>query len=90
MYNIQSRKGKRLRKGLLFNKNLKTNLVLFFEPKTIKRFSLIFLGAPVFLSYPHFLQADPALLNSVEGLKPDVEKHQTFFKIQNVSLRIFS
>jgi hypothetical protein len=42
-------------------------------------------GAPAYLSFPHFYQADPALLDAVEGLKPEKEKHQTYFLIQPVS-----
>ncbi|KAG8232412.1 hypothetical protein J437_LFUL013984, partial [Ladona fulva] len=38
--------------------------------------------APVYLSFPHFYQADPNLLAAVEGLKPDQKKHETYFKIQ--------
>lgn len=41
-------------------------------------------GAPVYISNPHFYDADPALLDSVEGLKPEREKHETYFKIQPV------
>ncbi|XP_075161987.1 scavenger receptor class B member debris buster isoform X1 [Haematobia irritans] len=39
-------------------------------------------GAPVYLSNPHFFQADPELLETVEGLTPNADKHQTYFKIQ--------
>lgn len=39
-------------------------------------------GAPVYLSNPHFYQADPSLLDTVEGLKPNAEDHETYFKIQ--------
>ncbi|KAH8345862.1 hypothetical protein KR067_007776 [Drosophila pandora] len=39
-------------------------------------------GAPVFISNPHFFESHPDLLNSVEGLSPDREKHETYFKIQ--------
>lgn len=39
-------------------------------------------GIPAYLSFPHFYQADPALLDAVEGLKPDEGKHGTFFLIQ--------
>ena len=42
-------------------------------------------GAPVFISNPHFYQADPELLNSVEGLTPNKSTHETYFKIQPVS-----
>lgn len=41
-------------------------------------------GAPVYLSNPHFFQADPELLDTVEGLTPNAEEHQTYFKIQPV------
>lgn len=43
--------------------------------------------APVYLSYPHFYKADPKLLAAVEGLSPKKERHETFFKIQPVSVR---
>lgn len=33
-------------------------------------------GSPLVMSWPHFFQADPKLLQDVEGLKPDREKHQ--------------
>ncbi|XP_069685569.1 scavenger receptor class B member 1 [Periplaneta americana] len=39
-------------------------------------------GAPAYLSFPHFYNADPALLDAVEGLKPEEEKHRTYFLIQ--------
>ncbi|KAE8736895.1 hypothetical protein FOCC_FOCC017649 [Frankliniella occidentalis] len=38
--------------------------------------------APVYLSYPHFLNGDPSLVEAVEGLKPDEQQHGTYFKIQ--------
>ncbi|KAI8115519.1 Lysosome membrane protein 2 [Lucilia cuprina] len=39
-------------------------------------------GAPVYLSNPHFYQADSSLLESVEGLNPNSSEHETYFKIQ--------
>ena len=33
-------------------------------------------GSPLVMSWPHFFQADPKLLQDVEGLNPDREKHQ--------------
>ncbi|XP_022218031.2 lysosome membrane protein 2 [Drosophila obscura] len=39
-------------------------------------------GAPVYISNPHFYDAHPDLLDSVEGLEPNREKHETYFKIQ--------
>lgn len=53
--------------------------------KTNKICKLINIGAPVFVSNPHFYQADPSLLDAVEGLKPNKTLHDTFFKIQPVS-----
>ncbi|XP_023174123.1 lysosome membrane protein 2 [Drosophila hydei] len=39
-------------------------------------------GAPVYISNPHFYESDPQLLDAVEGLEPQREKHETYFKIQ--------
>lgn len=44
------------------------------------------IDAPVYLSFPHFYQADQSLLEPFEGLTPDKEKHETYFKIQPVRL----
>ena len=48
----------------------------------LTRRSILLSEAPVYLSYPHFLNGDPSLVEAVEGLKPDPEVHGTFFKIQ--------
>lgn len=39
-------------------------------------------SAPVYLSFPHFYQADRKLLDAVVGLEPHRELHGTYFKIQ--------
>lgn len=39
-------------------------------------------GAPVRLSRPHFLGADPSLLSAVIGMSPDPEKHDTFVDVE--------
>lgn len=39
-------------------------------------------GAPIFFSGAHFYQGNPLLLQSVEGLSPSKEKHQTFVDIE--------
>ncbi|XP_071547402.1 protein croquemort-like isoform X2 [Panulirus ornatus] len=39
------------------------------------------MGAPAFISFPHFLNADPYLLDGVTGLAPDEEKHSFFFDL---------
>ncbi|XP_068767286.1 scavenger receptor class B member 1 isoform X2 [Struthio camelus] len=36
------------------------------------------LNAPVFLSHPHFYNADPFLVNAVDGLHPNKEQHALF------------
>lgn len=33
-------------------------------------------GSPIMLSWPHFFQADPKLLEGIDGLQPNREKHQ--------------
>ncbi|NWX00693.1 SCRB1 protein, partial [Caloenas nicobarica] len=37
--------------------------------------------APMFISHPHFYNADPSLLNAVEGLHPSKDKHGLFLDI---------
>jgi scavenger receptor class B, member 1 len=38
----------------------------------------------VAVSQPHFFNGDPSLLNEVEGMNPDEQKHQTYAIIQPV------
>jgi len=43
-------------------------------------------GAPVFMSQPHFYQADPYFLSLLEGgLTPDKEKHSSFIRLEPVA-----
>lgn len=53
------------------------------------------MGAPAFVSFPHFYAADPFLLEGVEGLEPDEKKHSLFLDIvpnlgvpANVSIKL--
>ena len=39
-------------------------------------------GSPIMMSWPHFFQADPRLLETVDGLNPNLSKHQFFMDIQ--------
>ncbi|XP_053938635.1 scavenger receptor class B member 1 isoform X2 [Cuculus canorus] len=39
------------------------------------------LNAPMFISHPHFYNADPVLVNAVEGLKPNKEQHALFLDV---------
>lgn len=52
-------------------------------------------NSPVFISHPHFFNADPVLLDSVHGLKPTEDEHGLFIDIHpetgvplNVSIRL--
>lgn len=38
-------------------------------------------GAPIMLSFPHFLYGNPDLIDKVEGISPDPEKHLSYFDI---------
>ena len=42
-------------------------------------------GAPMSISWPHFLHGDPKLLEDVEGLKPNPAQHEFFIDFQPVS-----
>ncbi|XP_069834365.1 platelet glycoprotein 4 [Dendropsophus ebraccatus] len=39
-------------------------------------------GKPVFLSLPHFLYASDYILESLDGLSPNIEEHQTFIDVE--------
>ncbi|XP_064378104.1 scavenger receptor class B member 1 isoform X1 [Dromaius novaehollandiae] len=39
------------------------------------------LNAPLFLSHPHFYDADPVLVNAVDGLHPNKEQHALFLDV---------
>ncbi|XP_075949946.1 scavenger receptor class B member 1 isoform X1 [Anarhichas minor] len=52
-------------------------------------------NSPVFISHPHFFNADPVLLDFVQGLKPTEDEHGLFIDIHpltgvplNVSIRL--
>jgi hypothetical protein len=47
-------------------------------------FTLSISGIPVALSFPHFLNGDPQLLEKMDGLSPDPSKHESIFVIQPV------
>lgn len=42
-------------------------------------------GTPVFMSFPHFYNADPFYLEQVEGMNPNKTKHQFFMSFEPVS-----
>lgn len=41
-------------------------------------------GAPMSISWPHFLYGDPKLLENVEGLSPDPNRHGFYMDFQPV------
>lgn len=41
-------------------------------------------GFPIALSYPHFVDADPKVTATLEGLQPDPKLHESFFMINRV------
>jgi len=51
-------------------------------PKGLFNMSACQFGSPAMMSWPHFFEADPKLLEAVEGLKPDPEKHQFYIDLQ--------
>ena len=42
-------------------------------------------GAPAFVSYPHYLDADPYYTRSVRGMKPDPNSHRFYITLEPVS-----
>lgn len=42
-------------------------------------------GFPIALSYPHFMEGDPELVESAEGINPDPKIHTTHFYVNPVS-----
>lgn len=44
-----------------------------------------FTDIPIAVSLPHFYNSDPSLLNDVEGMAPDKEKHDSIILLQPVS-----
>ena len=42
-------------------------------------------GFPIALSYPHFMDADPSLLEEVDGSQPNRSQHESYFLINPVS-----
>lgn len=52
---------------------------------TAPSLSLCLVGAPLFLSHPHFYNADPVLAEAVLGLHPNPEEHSLFLDIHPVS-----
>lgn len=54
-------------------------------PRGVLDVSACRLGAPVYVSYPHFHHADPYYVNGVVGMKPDPENHHVCITLEPVS-----
>ncbi|XP_077450103.1 platelet glycoprotein 4 isoform X1 [Stigmatopora argus] len=39
-------------------------------------------GQPIYISLPHFLHGSPSLLESVKGLKPILDEHDTYLQVE--------
>lgn len=46
-------------------------------------------GFPIALSYPHFYNGDPWMVENVEGSYPDKKKHESYFVVEPVSVICF-
>jgi len=59
-----------------------------FQPESVPLMSGVYnvslcrFGAPVFVSQPHFYQADPYYRSLVEGMDPEEKLHSTYFRIE--------
>lgn len=51
-------------------------------PQGVLNISSCKYGAPGFLSYPHFLDADPYFRNKVNGMNPDRKRHQMYVTLE--------
>ncbi|CAG9834212.1 unnamed protein product [Diabrotica balteata] len=54
----------------------------FCPPKGLQNISPCQFDSPVYISFPHFLDADSSLSEPFEGLTPNRDKHESYFKIQ--------
>lgn len=54
-------------------------------PQGVLNISACRYGAPGFVSYPHFLHADPYYSEKVKGMKPDPARHRLFVVLEPVS-----
>lgn len=44
------------------------------------------MGAPMYVSLPHFLDCDPKITDAVKGLSPDVNEHEIAIDFEPVSI----
>jgi hypothetical protein len=51
-------------------------------PSGVMNISVCNFDQPMFISYPHFYLADPSYVNAIEGLSPNMEKHQSYITLE--------
>ncbi|EDW12640.1 protein peste [Drosophila mojavensis] len=51
-------------------------------PSGVMNISSCRFGSPVFMSYPHFYNADPYYVEQVEGLQPDKKQHEFYMVVE--------
>lgn len=54
-------------------------------PQGVLNISACRYGAPGFVSYPHFLDADPIFSQKIKGMSPNPEKHRMYVTLEPVS-----
>lgn len=71
--------------GTLYEENKCYNNNL---PSGVTNVSACYFGAPAFQSFPHFYGADTFYQDQVDGMAPDKDKHESYFTIEPVSLKL--
>lgn len=51
-------------------------------PSGVMNVSSCRFGTPIFMSFPHFYQADPFYVNQVEGLNPNKDEHEFYMILE--------
>jgi hypothetical protein len=54
-------------------------------PSGVRGISKCRFGAPAFVSFPHFYEADPSYLLNIKGLNPDQDLHEFYVAVEPVS-----
>lgn len=57
-------------------------------PSGVRSISKCRFGAPAFVSFPHFYQADPLYLSNITGLNPSQNLHEFYIIVEPVSFII--
>jgi scavenger receptor class B protein 1 len=54
-------------------------------PSGVMNISSCRYSSPIFMSYPHFFDADSSFVEGVEGMNPEQSKHQSYITLEPVS-----